>query len=197
MSVSSDAAQNDCVIISRRRERQALCVQAKMLLAGRNRRSFHRRAFCDNLLPDMATADFVLESPNSNTTLLVEAKNTEAPSREWAARFGGNLLEHFGLRAGQYFLLVLRNKLYLWKHLPTPGAEMPDFEASTEEILQPYLVRLHSSLSEISPASFELLVRAWLSDLSDGAVSPSVEAWVRASGLSDFQNATIREESPN
>jgi hypothetical protein len=141
--------------------------------------------------------DFILESPDTKSMLLVEAKNTTAPSSEWAARFARNLLEHINLGANQYFLLVLRNKLYLWKHAPAPGAEMPDFEASTEDILQPYLAHLRTSLNEISPASFELLVKSWLTDLSEGTVAESVGAWVQASGLDEFENATVREEVPN
>lgn len=144
-----------------------------------------------------ASVDFVLESPHTNSVLLVEARNTTAPSPEWAARFARNLLEHTKLGANHYFLLVLRNKLYLWKHVPTPGADMPDFEARTEDILQPYLAHLQTSLNEISPVSFELLVKSWLMDLSEGAVSESVEAWVRASGLGEFENAIVREEVPN
>ena len=144
-----------------------------------------------------AAADFVLESSATNAILFVEAKNTDAPSSEWAAKFARNLLEHSKLASNQYFLLVLRNKLYLWKHLPSPGAELPDFEARTEDVLQPYLAHLHTSLAEIGSASFELLVKSWLTDLSEGTVAPGVAAWVQASGLGEFENATIREEVPN
>jgi len=145
----------------------------------------------------MAAADFVLESSVTNATLFVEAKNADAPSSEWAARFARNLLANINLRPNQYFLLVLRNKFYLWKHLPRPGAELPDFEARTEDILQPYLAHIHTSLNELSPASFDLLVKSWLTDLSEGAVAPAVADWVRASGLGEFENATIREEVTN
>jgi hypothetical protein len=144
-----------------------------------------------------AAADFILRAPDRSAVLLVEAKNTDAPSSEWAARFASNLLQHVSFDANQYFLLVLRNKFYLWRHLPVPGAELADFEADTEDILEPYLARLQTSLRDITPASFELLVRSWLTDLSEGAVSPAVRAWVRASGLAEFENATIVEEAPN
>lgn len=144
-----------------------------------------------------AAADFVLESPATNAILFVEAKNTDAPSSEWAAKFARNLLEHIKLRPNQYFLLALRNKFYLWKHVPIPGAELPDFEARTEDVLQPYLSHIHATLNELSPASFDLLVKSWLTDLSEGAVAPGVAEWVRASGLGEFENATIREEVTN
>lgn len=146
----------------------------------------------------MVTAtDFVLESSATNAVLFVEAKNTESPSSDWAARFASNLFEHMRLRPNQYLLLALRNKFYLWKHVPAPGAELPDFEARTEDVLQPYLARIQTSLNELSPANFDLLVRSWLADLTEGAVAPNVAEWVRISGLGEFEHATIREEVAN
>jgi hypothetical protein len=145
----------------------------------------------------VADVDFVLESPTTRTLLLVEAKSTSAPSREWAGRLARTLLADAAPQADLFFLLVLRNFLYLWKHVPREGAELPDFSTPTEEALRPYLEKIQTPLKDINPLSFELLVRAWLTDLSEGSVPPSVEEWLREAGLQQFENAVLREEQRN
>lgn len=141
--------------------------------------------------------DFVLESPNTPAVLLVEAKSTTAPSTEWATRLASRLFAETTPHADLFYLLVLRNFLYLWKQLPREGFEQPDFSAPTEEALRPYLDKIQTPLQEINPLSFELLVRWWLTDLSEGSVPPSVENWVRDAGLQQFENGVLREEQHN
>jgi hypothetical protein len=141
-----------------------------------------------------SAVDFVLESARTRAVLLVEAKSMAAPSAEWAARLARNLLADRAPQANALFLLVLRNYLYLWKHVPQNGTEMPDFSARTDDVLRPYLERLQTPLGEIHSLGFELLVRSWLIDLTEGNVPPSVESWVRDTGLEQFQNGLLREE---
>jgi hypothetical protein len=139
------------------------------------------------------TADFVVETPGRGIQLVVEARNTSAPSPEWAARFMRNLFAHAEIPASEYFLLALRNHLYLW-HRPRPETEKPDFEVDTAAALQPYLRNLHFPLDALSESSFELLVHAWLSDLVAGAITePESSGWLKESGLSDsIRNGTIK-----
>jgi hypothetical protein len=144
----------------------------------------------------VADVDFVLESPSTHTVLLVEAKSTSAPSPEWAGRLARTLFAETAPQADLFFLLVLRNFLYLWKHVPREGLE-PDFSAPTEEALRPYLDKIQTPLKEINPLSFELLVRWWLTDMSEGSVPPSVERWLRDAGLQQFENGVLREEQRN
>jgi hypothetical protein len=144
-----------------------------------------------------ADVDFVLESPSSRTVLLVEAKSTSAPSPEWAGRFARTLFAGTAPHADLFFLLVLRNFLYLWKHVPQEGSELPDFSAPTAEALRPYLEQIKTPLREINPLSFELLVKSWLTDLSEGSVPPSTEQWLRDAGLKQFENGVLREEQRN
>ena len=139
----------------------------------------------------------MLKSPETDTLLFVEAKTTNAPSPEWAGRFVRNLLAHRRLPSKLYFLLVLRNYLYLWKQRPTEGADLPDIAAKTEDVLRPYLETINTPLREISPASFELLVRSLLIDLADGTAPATVEQWAKSAGLDEFVNAVIREDQPN
>lgn len=141
-----------------------------------------------------AAVDFVIESPNRAAVLLVEAKSTAAPSPEWAARLAQRLLADTPHRADAFFLLVLRNYLYLWKHIPRTGTETPDYAAQTQDAFRPYLERIHTPLTEISALSFELLVKSWLTDLAEGTVPPSVESWIREAGLAQFEHGLLREE---
>jgi hypothetical protein len=141
--------------------------------------------------------DFVLQSPETNTLLFVETKATSAPSPEWAARFARNLLGERTLPPQLYFLLVLRNYLYLWKQRPVEGADLPDVAAKTEDVFRPYLDLMTTTLSEIDTDSFELLVRSCLMDLTEGSAPGSVETWARAAGLNQFAHAVIREDRPN
>jgi hypothetical protein len=141
----------------------------------------------------MTAVDFVLEAPDTKTLLLVEAKATSSPSPEWAGRFARNLLAHRQLPSNLYFLLVLRNELYLWKNRPVEVADLPDVAAKTEEVMRPYLEGIKTPLGEITGDSFELLVRSVLIDLSEGSAPESVETWARDAGLTRFANATLRK----
>jgi hypothetical protein len=145
----------------------------------------------------VADVDFVLESPSTRTILLVEAKSTSAPSTEWAGRFARKLFADTAPQSDLFFLLVLRNFLYLWKRVPGEGSELPDFSTPTEEALRPYLEKMQTPLKDINPLSFELLVKSWLTDLSEGSIPPSVEHWLRDSGLEQFENGLLREEQRN
>jgi len=137
--------------------------------------------------------DFAVERPGEGIRLLVEAKNATAPSPDWAARFLRNLFVHAQIPPSDYFLLALRDHLYLWRR---PGAESasPDFEADTAAALQPYLKRLHGPLEKLSESSFELLIHAWLSDLVAGTLPESANRrWLEESGLADsVRDASIR-----
>jgi hypothetical protein len=141
--------------------------------------------------------DFVLEAPHSNELLLVEAKSISSPSAEWAGKFARNVLGPTAPNRNLFLLLVLRNYLYVWKHYPREGSELPDFSGLTEEVLSPYLKHVQTSLQNITGLSFELLVKSWLTDLSEGSIPPSVEKWMQAAGLQQFVNGVLREEQRN
>ncbi len=141
--------------------------------------------------------DFVFRSPHTNEVLFVEAKSINSPSAEWAGTFARRVLGPAALEANHFLLLVLRNYLYLWKHYPRDGSELPDFSERTEDVLKPYLENVRTSLRDMSGPSFELLVKSWLTDISEGSVPPSVEQWMRAAGLEQFANGVLREEQRN
>jgi hypothetical protein len=138
-----------------------------------------------------SSVDFTVERPGHAVWLLVEARNTLAPSREWAAEVLRNLFEYADPPPSEYFLLVLRNRMYLWRR-PTRDAAEPDFEGSTAEALQPYLSRLSYPLEKLYPVSFQMLIESWLNDLAAGDPPDDANrSWLEESGLAE----SIRDAS--
>jgi hypothetical protein len=137
------------------------------------------------MLDPRPSVDFTVEKPGEGIRLLVEAKNTTAPSRDWAARFLRNLFIHAQIPETTYFLLALRDHLYLWRN-PAPDGGVPDYEADTTVALRPYLARLNAELDKLSETSFELLIEAWLTDLVAGTLPESSNRrWLEESGLAE------------
>ena len=84
-----------------------------------------------------------------------------------------------------YFMLALRDHLYLWRN-PAPDGGVPDYEADTAVALRPYLVRLNADLDKLSETSFELLIEAWLTDLVGGTLPEAPNRrWLEESGLAE------------
>lgn len=141
-------------------------------------------------------ADFVVEAPDRGIRLVVEAKNIIAPTPEWPLRFLRNLFVHAAIPRSEYFLLALRDHLYLW-HRPDPdGQRLPDAVGDTSAILAPYLRGVPNRLETMSERGFELLIYAWLADLITGAEpEPEAASWLEDSGLRDsIRNGTIKAQ---
>lgn len=138
------------------------------------------------------TADFVIEK-NGRQVLQVEARNVISPSSEFAAEFLRNLFAVSGTPLCDYFLLALRNRLYLWRH-PSADISLADFEGDTAAALEPHLARLRRPLDQMYQSSFEFLVQSWLNDLVDGDLRDSGDLrWVKESGLTEaVRNGYIR-----
>jgi hypothetical protein len=141
-------------------------------------------------------ADFVVEAPDRGIQLVVEAKNTTAPTQEWLQRFLRNLFVHAAIPPSEYFLLALRDHLYLWRKPDPDRQKPPDFEGDTAAILAPYLRTIPNRLDTLSERGFELLVYAWLMDLVTGdAPQPETTRWLEDSGLVDsVRNGTIKTQ---
>ncbi len=141
-------------------------------------------------------ADFVVEAPDRGIQLVVEAKNTTAPTPDWPLRFLRNLFVHAAIPRSEYFLLALRDHLYLWRRPDPDGQRPPDFEGDTAAALAPYLRSVPNRLDTISERGFELLIYAWLADLVAGAEpDPGASKWLEGSGLRDsVRNGTIKAQ---
>jgi len=138
------------------------------------------------------SVDLVIEK-RGNPIVAVEARNVESPSAEWAAQFLTNILEYGEVSRCPYFLLALRNRLYLWLDPATP-VSLPDFEGDTADALEPYLVRLRRPIEKLSQSGFEMLVQTWLGEVVMGILPDAGDrTWLVESGLADaIRDAYIR-----
>jgi hypothetical protein len=143
-------------------------------------------------VPMVATADFVVQSPDQQNQLIVETKTKVAASPDWVARLRRNLLADPRWPAARFFLLALPDRFYLWKNGTSQADVPPDFEVDAREVLRPYVGKLTTDLSALNRYSFELVVRSWLDDLVNSnrepADLPESERWVVDSGLYDAVN---------
>lgn len=99
-----------------------------------------------------------------------------------------NIVAHGAPPDSDYFLLVTPDRLYLWHKAGSEPAEIPPtFIADTEPAFAPYFKSAGIDAGKISGAAFELLVAAWLSDLTrspKAAVqSASSPGWLEESGF--------------
>jgi len=139
-----------------------------------------------------ASVDLVIEK-GGTPIVAVESRNLESPSAEWAAEFLTNILDYGDVPKCPYFLLALRNRLYLWRD-PTLPVSLPDFEGDTADALQPYLVRLGRPLAGLTLGSFQMLIEALLFEMVMGVLPEhGDQKWLVDSGFADaIRNAYLR-----
>jgi len=117
--------------------------------------------------------------------LAVEARNVVSPSAEFAAKFLRNILAHGDIPRSEYFLLGLRNHLYLWRD-PRLPVSLPEYEGDTAHVLEPYLVRLRRPLDKLSQSGFEMLMQSWVGELVMGILPDAGDQkWLVESGLAE------------
>src|SRR5712692_4477588 len=98
----------------------------------------------------LATTDFVVQSADNTTQLIVEVKTKVPASADWAARMRRNLFAHLALPHARFFLLALPERFYLWKDAPPEAVAPPDYEVDARQLLKPYLEKLAIPLSDLS-----------------------------------------------
>jgi hypothetical protein len=128
--------------------------------------------------------DFVVYSKDKTPQLLVEVTNKSRRSAEWAANFRRHIMSHFDVEHAPYFLLVLPDKLYLWKDGDSLELVAPDYEVKTKDL---FAHRLNKHVSAgMSEYSLEILLSYWLNLISSRELEPSEEpagSWLIESGL--------------
>ena len=142
----------------------------------------------------MLHTDFAIVDHSGRPVAAVEVKNRRGTSRTWATGLWRNLLAHEqSFDPLPYFLLVTRDRLYLWRNpAERRSAEPPDFEADLDPILRPYFEKLALESETISGLAFDLLIAAWLSDLTrleDPSLGP--RALVESGLLASIQNGRL------
>jgi hypothetical protein len=115
-------------------------------------------------------ADIVIYDKHGQLAAIIETKNKKGASKDWAIKLRRNLYEHGVWPKTPYFLLVLPDRLYIWKNAAnTPEIIEPDYEINITEFFKSYYERLNFSPEEIGQMgadSFELLVMSWLNEIA-------------------------------
>ena len=144
--------------------------------------------------------DLALYDRDGQLIAVVEVKNKQGTSREWAAKFRRNMLVHGGYYKADFFLLVTPDRLYIWKNAgTTPTLVEPTYELDAQPLFAPYFERAGVNPSDISGQAFELVVAAWLGDLIRLAEQPESlrngQSWLVETGLLDaVKNGRIEYE---
>ncbi|MFC0134923.1 hypothetical protein [Massilia eurypsychrophila] len=148
-----------------------------------------------NLQPDIA-----IYSPDQKLVLVVEIKGTPKSDDAWAATLRRNLVAHGAVPAPAYFLLVVSDRIYLWKNVFCDDAVLPSYSEDTRTVLHKYLPQTKKTdqPDTVSKTGLELAVRSWLRDLTaKGANVDEVDPgnWLRRSGLYEtIRRGEVRDE---
>jgi hypothetical protein len=144
-------------------------------------------------------ADFAVYSPDERLQLIVEVKNKNGATADWAAHMRRNLFVHSAVPNAPFFLLALPDRFYLWTHAPAlPEATPPDYEIDATAIVAGYTDSPKLHLSEYS---LELIVNSWLnnlinSDLTQETAGPH-EKWLFDSGLYEaIKDGSVKTAAP-
>ena len=146
-------------------------------------------------------ADLVLYDRNGQLIAVAEVKTKFGTSREWAAQLRRNVLAHGGFRDADFFLLVTPDTLYIWKEAGIePIVSPPTYVIDARPILKPYFEAAHIDPNLINGRAFELVVGAWLSDLTrsekESEKLSNKKDWLAESGLLNaIKNGRIEYEA--
>lgn len=132
-------------------------------------------------------ADLAVYNRHRQLTAVVEVKNKLGTTPEWAARTRRNILAH-GLSVDtDFFLIVTPDRLYVWSGSDSSStAEVPAQAIDAQSQFRPYFRRAGVDPRRVSPHAFELIVSAWLSDLTrhgDDTDDSNEPSWLSRSGL--------------
>jgi hypothetical protein len=128
-------------------------------------------------------ADIVIYDKHGQLAAIVEAKNVKGASKDWAIKLRRNLYAHGIWPKTPYFLLVLPDRLYIWKDATNlPEIIEPDYEIDLTKLLKPYYDRLGMSADEMSHDSFELFLLAWLGEIARASNGQNQD-WLARTGL--------------
>ena len=134
----------------------------------------------------MTKADLVVKSSDETIVLIVEAKTRSNVTDEWASTLHRNFVLHNMIPKSAYFLLALTDYFYLWNPRLSVESDKFDYKIPSHTILSRYLGK--HLLTELSKSSLELLLSAWLGELTNFEISKGEYpefAWITESNLYD------------
>jgi hypothetical protein len=83
-----------------------------------------------------------------------------------------NILAHGLMPFSRYFMLVLPDKLYLWKNVDTNTERLePTYETSSEPMFYPYFKKAKLNPEVMGENSFVLIVASWINELVNLGIS--------------------------
>ncbi len=110
--------------------------------------------------------DFAVYNQHNKLMLAVEVKTRLNTSTHWAIQFYRNIFSNTTPTNIPYFLMTFPDKFYLWVHDGTPNdTDGPTLEINPQLLLQPYFEQSGVTPEQISSASFELIIAAWLNSV--------------------------------
>ncbi|MBA4063331.1 MAG: hypothetical protein C0501_06385 [Isosphaera sp.] len=113
--------------------------------------------------------DIEVISPTGRTQVVVEVKRLPRKDKDWAFAFYQLQIyaDPDGLEV-PYFLLVLSDRMFLWKAGTRSAPRPPDLELDTAEVLERYLPHRAAGEPPFGGEALTLAVGAWLDDLAFG-----------------------------
>lgn len=145
-------------------------------------------------------ADISVFSPDDRLQLIVEVKNKQGASPDWAANMRRNLFAHSVVPTTPFFLLALPDHFYLWKDANPVNVVSPDYEIDPRPILRKYTDTHERHLNKLSEYGLELIINSWLNNLLDTDLTRENaephEKWLFDSGLYDaIKHGSVRTEA--
>ncbi len=131
-------------------------------------------------------ADFAVFSPDGQLAAIAEAKKKPHVGATWAAAWLRNYLAHQQSSAPPFVILATPEKVYLWKRPSHGSSSEPTAVTDARRLFASYLPPSATSAADLSSRAFELVVGAWLNDLSHHLWQPSAPEEIsalRESGL--------------
>ena len=111
--------------------------------------------------------DFTVFDSAGQLAAIAEVTTIRGVSREWAAEFRRNLLEHGGDGHPVFFLIVTPDRIFLWKNAGMiPELVEPHYEINAQPVFKPYFYAARINESRIERFTFEMIVAAWLNNLA-------------------------------
>ena len=119
-------------------------------------------------------ADIVLETPQHHRLLVVECKWMKEPSLRKAAELRDSLTPFWSMEF-EYFMLVLRTGIHVWKRT-SPAGSPPDFWASAKAVWRDYLGDLAEKPQGPRSETMSMAISSWLNDLANNVREPDVNS---------------------